>query len=61
MFKIQPGNGDTITKTIRMPANVVGVLERLAEENGVSFTSLVIQCVQYALQNMDAEEDMPAK
>jgi len=56
MFKIQPGNCDTITKTIRVPANVVEELEQLAEKNHVSFTALVNQCVQYALQNMSPDD-----
>jgi len=56
MFKIQPGNGGTVTKTIRMPAYVSRELEQLAKKNNMSFAALVTQCVQYALQNMSPEE-----
>jgi len=30
-------------------------LERLAKENRVTFTSVVMQCVEYALDNMGAD------
>lgn len=56
MFRIQPGNGGTTTKTIRMPSYIADELERLAKENHVSFSSAVSQCVQYALQSMSPEE-----
>lgn len=46
MFKIKPGS-DTITKTMRIPEQMAQELERLAKENKVSFTSVVLQCLQY--------------
>lgn len=51
MFKIKPGY-DTVTKTMRMPELMVQKLERLAKENKVSFTSVVVQCLQYALDSI---------
>lgn len=57
MFKIQSGQ-DLITKSIRMPELMVDELETLAKEHNVSFTSLVLQCLRYALDNMDAEDRM---
>lgn len=55
MFKIKPGC-DTVTKTLRMPEVMVDNLEQLAKENKVSFTSVVLQCLQYALDSMDSDE-----
>ena len=57
MFTIKQGD-DTVTKSMRMPRRLAQKMDRLAEENNVSFTDLVLQCLQYALDNMDAEEDV---
>ena len=52
MLIIKPGQ-DTVTKTLRMPVYINRELERLAEENNTTFTSVVLQCLQYALDNID--------
>ena len=52
MLVIKPGQ-DTVTKTLRMPVYINRELERLAEENNTTFTSVVLQCLQYALDNID--------
>ena len=57
MFTIKQGD-DTVTKSMRMPRHLAQRMDRLAEENNVSFTDLVLQCLQYALDNMGAEEDV---
>ncbi|MBQ6703719.1 MAG: hypothetical protein IJN08_02790 [Clostridia bacterium] len=38
-------------------ANAVD-LESIARENKVSFTSVVVQCLEYALEHMDAGDSM---
>ncbi len=55
MFKIKPGDV-TVTKSLRIPGRLVQRLDSLAEENGVSFTDLVLQCLQYALDSMGSDE-----
>jgi len=65
MFKIRPGC-NTVTNTIRMPDTLVQDLEQAAKENKVTFTSVVIQCLEYALENMEnngenLEKGMPVK
>ncbi len=57
MFKIQSGQ-DLVTKSIRMPENMAAEMDALAKEHNVSFSSLVLQCLRYALDNMDADEGM---
>lgn len=52
MFKIKKGY-DTITKTFRLPTDMSERLEQLAQENKVSLNQLVIQCLEYALDNLD--------
>lgn len=56
MLKIKPGH-DTVTKTLRIPKQMTQELERLAKENKVSFTSVVLQCLQYAPDNIGAGAD----
>ena len=53
MLKIRPGY-DTVTKTLRLPEGMTLELERIARENKVSFTSVVVQCLEYALDNIGA-------
>ncbi len=40
-------------KTIRMPNELIDKLEKLSAEKDVSFNQLVIQCCQYALDNLE--------
>lgn len=40
-------------KTFRLPCELIAALEQLAQEKGVSLNQLVIQCCQYALDNLD--------
>ena len=55
MFKVK--KPDNINKTFRMPLELVKKLEILAQEKNVSLNNLVIQCCEYALENVDTEED----
>jgi len=54
MFKIKSGDS-TVTKSLRMPRRLAQRLDILAEEYSVSFTELVLQCLEYALDNMDED------
>jgi len=55
MLKIRPGY-DTVTKTLRLPEGMTQQLERIAKENRVSFTAVVVQCLQYALDELGEQE-----
>ena len=55
MFKIEKGY-DAVTKTFRLPADLVDELELLAQQNKISLNKLVIQSLQYALDNIDRED-----
>ncbi len=54
MFEIKKSTSSN--KTIRMPDNLIEKLEKLAAEHDVSFNQLVIQCCEYALDNMKNEK-----
>lgn len=46
---------EKVIKTIRMPADLIDHLERLAAQNDVSFNRLIVQCCQYALDHMSED------
>lgn len=55
MWKIQKGY-DSVSKSFRLPAELVDNLEKLAFENNLSLNQLVIQCLTYAVENLETEE-----
>lgn len=50
MFEIKKNTASS--KTIRMPDELIDKLERLAAKNDISFNQLVVQCCEYALENL---------
>lgn len=55
MFEIKKGH-DMVSKTFRLPIEMTETLEQLAQENKISLNQLVIQCLDYALDNLDKNE-----
>ncbi len=43
-------------KTIRMPDELIDKLQSLADENDISFNQLVVQCCEFAIENMNDTE-----
>ena len=56
MFKLQKGYSEYVTKTFRLPKEFVEQLEKIAFENNLSLNQLVIQCLQYAVDNLDESD-----
>lgn len=56
MFKIQKGY-DTVTKTFRLPIELVERLDSLAYKYNLSLNQLVVQCLNYSLENLDDSEN----
>ena len=54
MFKVK--KEEHINKTFRMPLELVKKLEKLAQEKKVSLNNLVVQCCEYALENIDDDD-----
>ena len=52
MFKIQKGY-DSESKTFRLPIELIERLEVLATQNKISLNKLVIQCLNYAVDNLE--------
>ena len=57
MFQIK--NPRNSNKTIRMPDDLIDRLQKLADQNDISFNQLVVQCCEYALDNMLPSSDDP--
>ena len=55
MFKIK--KTEHINKTFRMPVDLIEKMEIIAQNKDVSLNTLVIQCCEYALENLDDEEN----
>ena len=55
MFEIKKPTSSN--KTIRMPDPLIEKLEKLAAKHDISFNQLVVQCCEYALDNMKTESE----
>ncbi|MCL2081865.1 MAG: toxin-antitoxin system HicB family antitoxin [Oscillospiraceae bacterium] len=60
MFKIQKGY-DSESKTFRLPIELVQQLEVLATRNKISLNQLVIQCLNYAIANLEDNDTQEGK
>ena len=47
---------ESSNKTIRMPNELISKLEKIAHEIDISFNQVVIQCCEYALENLKKEK-----
>lgn len=56
VFQIRKGY-DSESKTFRLPVELLKKLDVLATENKLSLNQLVIQCLTYAVENLDVEAD----
>lgn len=61
MFKLQKGYDEYVTKTFRLPKEFVNELEKIAFKNKLSLNQLVIQCLKYAIDNLNDEDDNKPK
>ena len=53
MFKIQKDYSNYEYKSLRLPTELIKQVQTLADENNLSFNKVVIQCIEYALNNME--------
>lgn len=55
MFRIE--KPEMVNKTFRLPLELIEKLSVVAQNKGVSLNNLVKQCCEYALNNLDIEEE----
>ncbi len=59
MLKVQ-GKPESASKTFRLPIDMIEKLDKIAYKNNISLNQLVIQCLDYALKDIDTgEEEKP--
>ena len=58
MFEVK--KTEYVNKTFRLPVELIEKMEKVAQEKGVSLNNLVVQCCNYALDNLDEEKKQKA-
>lgn len=53
MFRLKKDFSEYENKSLRLPKELIVQVQNLANSNNLSFNKVVIQCIEYALQNMD--------
>lgn len=56
MFKIRKGY-ESESKTFRLPIELIEKLDILATQNKLSLNQLVVQCLTYAVDNLEADDE----
>lgn len=56
MFTIKRDYIEYENKSLRLPKDLIDKVQNLANENALSFNKVVIQCIEYALDNMENED-----
>lgn len=52
MLTIEKGH-DSVSKTFRLPVELVEEMERIADNNKISLNNLVVQCLEYAVKHIE--------
>lgn len=52
MFKVSR-NEDTVNRTLRFPKSLLDKMTEIAQNENVSLNNFVIQCCNYAIDNME--------
>ncbi len=56
-FQLKPNRKETENKTIRFPLHLIEQIDKAIENQDVTFSSFVLQACEYALANMNTEEE----
>ena len=55
MFKLKKEATEYENKSLRLPKPLIDEVQNLANQNNLSFNKVVIQCIEYALDNMEPD------
>lgn len=58
-FQLKPNRKETENKTIRFPLPLIEDINKAIENQDVTFSRFVIQACEYALENMNQDENTP--
>ena len=57
MFQLKQDYKEYESKTLRLPKVLIDQLQEQANVNNLSFNKAVIQCIEYALSNMQQDSN----
>ncbi len=57
MFKLKKEYVEYENKSLRLPKDLIAKVQELANKNNMSFNRVIIQCIEYALDNADESEE----
>ena len=57
MFRVKKDRIEYENKSLRLPTDLIEKVQELADKNDISFNKVVIQCIDYALDHMDKNEE----
>ena len=55
MFKLKKDYIEYENKSLRLPKDLIAQVQKLANENNLSFNRVIIQCIEYALENIEKD------
>lgn len=55
MFKLKKEYVEYENKSLRLPKSLIDSVQQVANDNNLSFNKVVIQCIEYALDNMEEQ------
>ena len=56
-----PQNHSGISKTLRLPENLVNDIQILSDFKNISFNRTIIELLEFSLENLDSEDDKLVK
>ena len=57
MFELHKQSVEYENKSLRLPKELIEKVQLLADEYNMSFNKVVIECIEYALNNMKPKEE----
>ena len=56
-MKFIPRNGEKEVISFRIPKNLLNTIDTIATDNSLSRNEFMIQCLEFALDNLDCQDD----
>ncbi len=57
VFKLKKEYVEYENKSLRLPKDLITKVQELADKNNMSFNKVIIQCIEYALDNAEESEE----
>jgi predicted transcriptional regulator len=57
VFKLKKEYVEYENKSLRLPKDLITKVQELANRNNMSFNRVIIQCIEYALDNAEESEE----